>query len=126
VAQCQETDTSGLCCLAGSNPVLKPEGLAMAASYESLSVAVSGREPGGLVLFDDRTDSVELATALSRFLSVESCVQCPACMLECTHITALVHSSNASPVDLDVVSARLAKVTDARQSSKQPDWTYPP
>ena len=96
-----------------SNPVLGPEHLGVGASYEAMSEIGSGLGTGGFMVFDDRTDPVELAAAVSRFLYVESCGQCPACKLGCEHLTSLLESPSGIPVDLGVVSGRLATVADA-------------
>jgi NADH-quinone oxidoreductase subunit F len=96
-----------------SNPVLRPEDLAVPASYEGLAGVGSGLGTGGFIVFDDRTDPVELAAAVSRFLYVESCGQCPACKLGCEHITSLLESQTGDPLDLGVLAGRLATVADA-------------
>ncbi|MFT5201130.1 MAG: NADH-quinone oxidoreductase subunit F [Candidatus Aldehydirespiratoraceae bacterium] len=96
-----------------SNPVLRRADLSVGASYEAMSEIGSGLGTGGFMVFDDRTDPVELAAAVSRFLYVESCGQCPACKLGCEQITLLLESASGIPVDLGVVSGRLATVPDA-------------
>jgi len=96
-----------------SNPVLRPDDLATAASYEAVSEIGSGLGTGGFMVFDDRTDPVELAAAVSRFLYVESCGQCPACKLGTEQVTTQLESPSGTPVDLGVVAGRLAAVADA-------------
>ncbi|MDH4171180.1 MAG: hypothetical protein OEW42_16485 [Acidimicrobiia bacterium] len=96
-----------------SNPVLGPDDLEVGASYEAMSEIGSGLGTGGFIVFDDRTDPVELAAAVSRFLYVESCGQCPACKLGCEHLTSLLESPSGVAVDLGVVSGRLSTVADA-------------
>jgi NADH-quinone oxidoreductase subunit F len=96
-----------------SNPALRPGDLAVSASYEGLGDVGSGLGTGGFIVFDDRTDPVELAAAVSRFLYVESCGQCPACKLGCQHLTSLLEASSANTVDLAVLGGRLATVSDA-------------
>jgi NADH-quinone oxidoreductase subunit F len=96
-----------------SNPVLRPEDLAVGACYEQLAEIGSGLGTGGFVAFDDRTDPVELAAAVSRFLYVESCGQCPACKLGCEHITTLLEGDPDGAVDLGMLAGRLATVADA-------------
>ncbi len=96
-----------------SNPVLRRDDLGVGASYEAMSEIGSGLGTGGFIVFDDRTDPVELAAAVSRFLYVESCGQCPACKLGCEQVTLLLESPSGIPVDLAVMSGRLAAVADA-------------
>lgn len=96
-----------------ANPVLGADEIGVAASYEALTAAGSGLGTGGFMVFDDRTDPVELAAAVSRFLYVESCGQCPACKLGCEFITSLLEGRGGTPVDLGILAGRLATVTDA-------------
>jgi NADH-quinone oxidoreductase subunit F len=96
-----------------SKAVLRRDDLGVGASYEAMSEIGSGLGTGGFIVFDDRTDPVELAAAVSRFLYVGSCGQCPACKLGCEHLTSLLESPSGTPVDLSVVSGRLATVADA-------------
>ncbi len=96
-----------------ANAVLRADDLDVPASYEGLAALGSGLGTGGFMVFDDRTDPVELAAAVSRFLSVESCGQCPACKLGCEHVTSLLEARTGVALDLGVLSGRLGAVTDA-------------
>ncbi len=97
-----------------SNPVLRGDRLHTPASHEALSAVGAGLGTGGFIVFDDRTDPIELAHAVSRFLWIESCGQCPACKLGCEHVTSLLdEASGTRRVDLGVLSARLNTVNDA-------------
>lgn len=97
-----------------SNPVLRDGDLDTPASYEAMSAVGTGLGTGGYIVFDDTTDPVELAHAVSRFLWIESCGQCPACKLGCEHVTSLLADASTSRrVDIGVLSARLATVNDA-------------
>ncbi len=97
-----------------SNPVMTAAELGLAASHEALSAAGTGLGTGGFIVFDDRTDPIELAQAVSRFLWIESCGQCPACKLGCEQITSLLDKSMATRmIDLGVLSARLNTVNDS-------------
>ena len=97
-----------------SNPVLRGDALGTAATYEALEAAGSGLGTAGFIVFDDRTDPVELAHAVSRFLWIESCGQCPACKLGCEQVTSLLEAATRTrQLDLGVTSARLSKVNDA-------------
>ncbi len=98
-----------------SNPVLRAQHLATPLSYEHMEAIGAGLGTGGFIVFDDRTDPTELASAVSRFLSVESCGQCPACKLGTQRITELL-TEEASVVEagpLAELSARLRNVTDS-------------
>jgi NADH-quinone oxidoreductase subunit F len=97
-----------------ANPVLTAHGLDTPVSYEGFEAAGSGLGAAGFWVLDDRTDPVELATAVSRFLSVESCGQCPACKLGTTAVTDLLQTSiDSHELDLSLVAARLSSVDDA-------------
>ncbi|MGI9614725.1 MAG: NADH-quinone oxidoreductase subunit F, partial [Acidimicrobiales bacterium] len=61
-----------------SNPIIRADHLDTPLTYEHTEAIGAGLGTGGFIVFDDRTDPVELAGAVSRFLSVESCGQCPA------------------------------------------------
>jgi len=99
-----------------ANPVLPGDMVDAAVSYEGLEAAGSGLGSAGFMVFDERTDPTELALAVSRFLWVESCGQCPPCKLGCEYVTATLESmlvGEGSSDDLVVLKARLATVTDA-------------
>ncbi len=98
-----------------SNPVIHGDHIDIPLSYEAMEAIGTGLGTGGFIVFDDRTDPVELAGAVSRFLSVESCGQCPACKLGTVRITELLSTSDTAidPSSLAELSARLANVTDS-------------
>ena len=99
-----------------ANPVVRGPDIGVPVSYEGLDAIGSGMGSAGFVVYDDRTDPLELATAVSRFLGVESCGQCPACKLGCTEITAMLTTAGDEgygPAELAVLDARLDRVTDA-------------
>ncbi len=96
-----------------ANAVLRAGDIGVPASHEALSAIGSGLGTGGFIVFDDRTDPVELATAVSRFLYVESCGQCPACKLGCEAITDLLEARSGAPIDVGMISGRLTGITDA-------------
>jgi NADH-quinone oxidoreductase subunit F len=77
--------------------------------------AGSGLGTGGFIVFDDRTDPAELAAAVSRFLWIESCGQCPACKLGTQAITETLDAMEGTiaGADFATLAARLANVTDA-------------
>lgn len=104
-----------------SNPIIRADHLDVPLTYEHLEAIGSGLGTAGFLVFDDRTDPVELAEAVSRFLAVESCGQCPACKLGTGRITEIL----AAEAELNVpelpigetavgeLSARLGAVTDS-------------
>ena len=98
-----------------SNPVLRGELINTPLTYEHMESVGAGLGTGGFIVYDDRTDPAELAYAVSRFLSVESCGQCSACKLGCQAVTELL-SGLGNVTEGAVygdISARLASVTDA-------------
>jgi NADH-quinone oxidoreductase subunit F len=99
-----------------ANPVIRGVDIGVAVSHEGLESVGSGLGSCGFTVFDDRTDPVELARAVSRFLWVESCGQCPACKLgtgEITRRLEQVLDGEGTPRVLSVIDARLANVTDS-------------
>ena len=75
----------------------------------------AGLGTGGLVVYDERTDPVELAAAVSRFLSVESCGQCPSCKLGTMAVTDLLDELGPETESrlFAQIAARLANAPDA-------------
>lgn len=98
-----------------SNSVIRADHLDTPLSYEAMESIGSGLGTAGFIIFDDLTDPTELAAAVSRFLSVESCGQCSACKLGTGRITELLDAAtdNLHPGDAAELSARLANVTDS-------------
>lgn len=99
-----------------ANPVVHGVDLGTPISHEGFRGLGSGIGSCGFIVHDDRTDPVELAAAVSRFLWVESCGQCPACKLGCGEVTAVlehVRDHGGDPRAVATVDARLGNVTDA-------------
>ncbi|MEO1060306.1 MAG: NADH-ubiquinone oxidoreductase-F iron-sulfur binding region domain-containing protein [Actinomycetota bacterium] len=99
-----------------ANPVIRGADVTLPVSYEGLEAIGSGLGAAGFTVYDDTTDPVELAAAVSRFLAVESCGQCPACKLGTAAVTEDLEALAAEGGDarrLAVIDARLANVTDA-------------
>jgi NADH-quinone oxidoreductase subunit F len=70
------------------------------------------------VLYDDSVNMAPVAYELSRFLSVESCGQCPPCKqgsLAITNHLAAVVNQTADDRVLGQLAARLRSVTDANR-----------
>lgn len=98
-----------------SNPILRGEDINTPLTYEHMDAVGAGLGTGGLIVYDDRTDPVELAHAVSRFLSVESCGQCPACKLGTQAVTDLLDELGSATDSrlFAQITARLANVSDA-------------
>jgi NADH:ubiquinone oxidoreductase subunit F (NADH-binding) len=98
-----------------SNPVIRADHLDTPVSYEAMEAIGSGLGTAGFIVFDDRTDPAELAAAVSRFLSVESCGQCSPCKLGTARITEILDTAvgTLETSATGELSARLANVTDS-------------
>ena len=70
-----------------ANEVIKASDLDVPISYESFADIGSGLGSAGFIVYDDRTCMVKIAYLFSRFLSIESCGQCPPCKLGSSAIT---------------------------------------
>lgn len=98
-----------------ANAVITPEHLDAAVSYEGLAAVGSGMGSAGFIVYDDTTCMVETAYRLSRFLSIESCGQCPPCKLGSSAITEhleRIHLGTGGDDDLAVIGGWLDRVTD--------------
>jgi NADH:ubiquinone oxidoreductase subunit F (NADH-binding) len=101
-----------------ANPVLTADHLDVPISYEGFAAAGSGMGAGGFIVYDHSACMVEVARQFSRFLSVESCGQCPACKRGSAEITTLlgaVEAGSASERDIAEIGSWLAKVTDGNR-----------
>lgn len=70
-----------------ANPVVAGEQLDAPVSYEGMAAVGSGMGAAGFIVYDDTACMVGTAYAFSRFLSIESCGQCPPCKLGSGAIT---------------------------------------
>ena len=101
-----------------SNPVLVASRFDVALSYEAFTAAGTGLGAAGFALYDDESDMVAVAREYSRFLSVESCGQCPPCKsssLEITDRLTAIERGSATDDDLGIIQRRLRTVTDANR-----------
>jgi len=101
-----------------SNPVLTADQLDTPLSYEAMEAAGSGLGAAGFAVYDDTACMVEVARALSRFLSVESCGQCPPCKFgtgEITDALDRIGDGRGDEGQLERIHERLATVTDANR-----------
>jgi NADH:ubiquinone oxidoreductase subunit F (NADH-binding) len=101
-----------------SNPALTGADLELPVSYEGLLDAHSGLGAAGFIVYDDRTNMVEVARLASNFLYVESCGQCPPCKLGAGEITERldrIARTGGDEGDIEAIGARLLTVTDANR-----------
>ncbi len=101
-----------------SNRPLTEAELDTPLSYEALAAIGSGLGSGGFIVYDDSTCAVEVAAALSGFLSEGSCGQCPPCKLGTTAFSSGFMSMLDGRADLEEVEALtgwISRVTDANR-----------
>lgn len=98
-----------------ANPVVTAAGLDAAVSYEGFEAVGSGMGAAGFIVYDDSACMVDAAYRFSRFLSVESCGQCPPCKLgsgEITECLERIETGTGTTEDLDSIAGWLDRVTD--------------
>ena len=101
-----------------SNTVIVPEQLDTPMDFDSMREVGTGLGAAGFAVFDESACIVRAAYLYSRFLSVESCGQCPACKDGCMAITErllAIEEGRGNDSDLGVINARLRSVTDANR-----------
>jgi NADH-quinone oxidoreductase subunit F len=101
-----------------ANRVLPAARFGTALTYEDMTAAGCGLGAGGFAVYDDTACMVELAAALSRFLAVESCGQCPPCKRGSGDITAgleRLRDGLGGETDVALIGSRLRTVTDANR-----------
>jgi NADH-quinone oxidoreductase subunit F len=101
-----------------SNAVLRAEDFDVPLTYEDLAARGSGLGAAGFAVYDDTADMLVVARELSRFLSVESCGQCPPCKnaaLSITESLLAIEQGRGSEDDLGGIHAGLLTVTDANR-----------
>ena len=101
-----------------ANPLVGAAALDAPCSYEGLEAVGSGMGAAGFWVLDDTTSMIETARAVSGFLAVESCGQCPACKLGCAAVTEGLDrllTADATPEDIEVIAYRLRTVTDGNR-----------
>lgn len=101
-----------------ANAVLPGNAVATPLTYEALDAAGAGLGAAGFIVYDDSACMVEVAATLSRFLSVESCGQCPPCKLGSGAITGSlerIRDGGGTDADLDRIRERLRIVTDGNR-----------
>jgi NADH-quinone oxidoreductase subunit F len=98
-----------------ANAAVTAVDLDVAVSYEGFQAIGSGMGSAGFIVHDDTTCMVDAAYRFSRFLSIESCGQCPPCKLGSSAITEhleRIETGVGNERDLDVISGWLGHVTD--------------
>jgi NADH-quinone oxidoreductase subunit F len=79
-------------------------------SYEAMSAAGSGLGTGGLIVFDDSRDLIDIGAAVSHFLAIESCGQCEPCKLDGQAIARTLADVMSGDADDDTVDALRRRV----------------
>jgi len=98
-----------------ANPVVTAADLDVAVSYEGFRAIGSGMGAAGFIVYDDTSCMVDAAYRLSRFLSIESCGQCPPCKLGSSAITVhleRIETGAGTDDDIGVIVGWLDHVTD--------------
>jgi len=92
-----------------SNGVLTPADFDAPMDFGGMTAAGSGLGSAGFIVYDDTACIVAAALALSRFLYVESCNQCPPCKFGTGEITAYLErleNGVGSGFDMETALAR--------------------
>jgi NADH:ubiquinone oxidoreductase subunit F (NADH-binding) len=98
-----------------ANAVVTARDLDAPVSYEGFQAIGSGMGSAGFIVYDDTTCMVDAAYRFSRFLSIESCGQCPPCKLGSSAITEHlehIETGVGTDSDLDAITGWLGHVTD--------------
>jgi NADH-quinone oxidoreductase subunit F len=101
-----------------ANPVVTAEHLEVPVSYEGFEAIGSGMGSVGFIVLDDTACMVAAAWRASRFLSVESCGQCPPCKLGSSEITerlGRLEAGTATDDDVGAIQGWLDRVTDGNR-----------
>jgi NADH:ubiquinone oxidoreductase subunit F (NADH-binding) len=101
-----------------ANPVVTAANLGVSLSYEGFQAIGSGMGAAGFIVCDDTTCMVDTAYRLSRFLSIESCGQCPPCKIgsgEITNHLEQLERGVGTEDDLRWIVHWLERVTDGNR-----------
>jgi NADH-quinone oxidoreductase subunit F len=101
-----------------ANAVIHASDFDTPLSYETMKDIGSGLGAGGFAVYDDSACMVAVAHEYSRFLSVESCGQCPPCKTGSADITAIlakIDAGTGTEGDVETLGRRLQTVTDANR-----------
>ncbi len=98
-----------------ANPVITAGQLDTPVSYEGFASIDSGMGAAGFIVHDDTACMVDAAHRFSRFLSIESCGQCPPCKIGSGEITAClerIETGAGDDGDIASIGGWLGRVTD--------------
>ncbi|HQZ36572.1 MAG TPA: NADH-ubiquinone oxidoreductase-F iron-sulfur binding region domain-containing protein [Ilumatobacteraceae bacterium] len=101
-----------------ANAVVAAADLDVPVSYEGFQAIGSGMGSAGFIVYDDTTCMVDAAYRFSRFLSIESCGQCPPCKLGSSAITEhleRLETGIGDDQDLSAIAGWLEHVTDGNR-----------
>lgn len=101
-----------------ANAVVMAADLDVPVSYEGFQAIGSGMGSAGFIVYDDTTCMVDVAYRFSRFLSIESCGQCPPCKLGSSAITEhleRLETGIGDDHDLKAIAGWLEHVTDGNR-----------
>ncbi len=101
-----------------ANPVVTVAHLHVPVSYEGLRSIGGGMGAAGFIVYDDSTCMVGAAYRFSRFLSVESCGQCPPCKIgsgEITRHLERLELGEGADADIAEIGRWLGQVTDGNR-----------
>ena len=101
-----------------ANPVVTGGQLDVPLSYEGFAAIGSGMGAAGFIVYDDTACMVDAAYRFSRFLSIESCGQCPPCKLGSSAITGhleRLETGGGGDDDIAAIGGWLARVTDGNR-----------
>ncbi len=101
-----------------ANTVVTFADLDVPISYESFQAIGSGLGSAGFIVYDDTTCMVNVANIFSRFLSIESCGQCPPCKIGSGAITEhlnKIETGNGDEQDIKAIKGWLNHVADGNR-----------
>lgn len=101
-----------------ANNVVTATDLDVPVSYEGFESVGSGMGAAGFIVYDDTACMVATAYRFSRFLSIESCGQCPPCKLGGSEITRCLENieiGQGTDDDFDAIRGWLGHVTDGNR-----------
>jgi NADH:ubiquinone oxidoreductase subunit F (NADH-binding) len=101
-----------------ANAVVTAADLGVPLTYEDFAAIGSGLGAAGFIVYDDTACMVSVAYRLSRFLSVESCGQCPPCKLGSSEITRhleRLEAGGGTDDDVRGIVHWLGRVTDGNR-----------
>ncbi len=101
-----------------SNPVIMADLLDVPLGFDEFAQSSLGLGSGGFIVYDQSHCIVRVVSALSHFLMIESCGQCPPCKLGTTAITELLNKIDRGEGvedDIQAVLQRCTTVTDGNR-----------